>query len=63
MKGLEFVEERKRSRWGEEGVARICWIFLLPARWVRIDGHLIAAERSRCRRAVQEDGEVYSEGL
>lgn len=51
-------EGMKRERWGEEGVARTCWIFLAPERCVRIEGHLMARERSRWRRAVQESGPV-----
>ncbi len=40
------VECRNRDRCGEEGVASVCWVFLEPARCVKMDGHLIAAERS-----------------
>lgn len=53
---------RKRGRWGDCGVAMTCWIFLEPARCVRIEGHFIAALRSRCRRAGQDEGGVKSEG-
>ena len=53
---------RKRERCGDEGVARTCCTFLLPARCVRIEGHLMAAERSRCRRLVQKVGVGYSIG-
>ena len=56
------VRERKRSRWGDEGVASVCWIFFEPARCVRMDGHFIAAERSRWSRAGQEVGSWYSVG-
>ena len=54
---------RKRSRCVDEGVARICWIFLEPARWVRIEGHFIAADRSRWSRADQAVSSGYSTGL
>lgn len=60
--GAEEVSSRKRARCGESGVASSCWIFLLPARCVRMEGHLIAAERSRWRRADQAVEDVYSEG-
>ena len=46
---------RKRDRCGELGVARTCWIFLEPARWVRMEGHFMAALRSRWRREGQEE--------
>ena len=62
MNSAEAVVARKRSRCGDEGVARICCIFFDPARCVRIDGHLIAAERSRWSRASQDFDEVYSVG-
>lgn len=55
--------DKKRAICVDPGVANICCIFLLPARWVRIDGHLIAAERSNCRREDQDSGEEYSRGL
>ena len=58
----EEVDDRKRDRCGEDGVARICCIFFEPAKCVRIEGHLIDAERSRCSRAFQDSGEVYSAG-
>lgn len=53
---------RKRSRYGDEGAASVCWIFLEPARWVRMEGHLIAALRSRCIRESHESGVAYSVG-
>lgn len=62
MYAADDVDDRKRDRCGEDGVARICWIFFEPAKCVRIEGHLMAAERSRCKRAFQESGEVYSAG-
>ena len=43
-------------------MARICCIFFEPAKCVRMEGHLMDAERSRCRRAFQDSGEVYSAG-
>lgn len=43
-------------------MARICWIFFDPAKCVRMEGHLMAADRSRWRRAFHEFGEVYSAG-
>lgn len=58
----EEVGERKRDKWGEDGVARVCCIFFEPAKCVRMEGHLIDAERSRCRRAFQDSAEVYSAG-
>ena len=36
---------------GDVGVARTCCTFLAPANWVKIDGHLIAFERSIWNRA------------
>lgn len=45
---IEGVEE-------EVGVARTCWTFFAPASCVRIVGHLIALERSICRRAFHAD--------
>ena len=53
---------RKRERCGDWGVASTCWIFLEPARCERIEGHFIAALRSRCRRADQEVEESRSDG-
>ena len=55
-------EGRKRSRCCEPGVARICWTFFEPARCVRMEGHLIAADRSRCRRDDQAVALTYSWG-
>lgn len=43
---------------GDTGVARTCCTFFAPASWVRTLGHLIAFERSICRRAFQESGET-----
>ena len=60
---MAFERARRRSRWVDEGVARICWIFLEPARWVRMEGHLIAADRSRWSRADQAMSSGYSAGL
>lgn len=54
---------RKRDRCEEEGVARICCTFLVPARCVRIEGHLMAAERSRWRRESHDSEETNSVGL
>lgn len=53
---------RKRDRCGDCGVARTCWIFLEPARCVRMEGHFMAALRSRWRREGQDDGGRKSEG-
>lgn len=55
-------DDRKRSSNGEEGVAKTCCIFFEPARWVRIEGHLMAADRSRCSRASHDFEDVYSLG-
>jgi hypothetical protein len=30
----------------EDGVARTCWTFFMPASWVRTEGQAMAAERS-----------------
>ena len=38
------------------GVARTCWTFLQPASWRRIEGHFMAALRSRWWRAVHDEG-------
>lgn len=54
---------RKRARCKEEGAARACWIFLEPARCVRMEGHLMAAERSRWRRETQDSDVTNSAGL
>lgn len=62
MYAAEEVHDKNCDIWGEEGVARICCIFFEPARCVKMEGHLIDAERSRCRRAFQDSGEVYSAG-
>lgn len=35
------------------GLARTCWTFLVPARWVPMSGHFTARERSIRRRASQ----------
>ena len=62
MYAADVVDDRNRDKWDEDGVARICWTFLDPAKCVRMEGHLMAAERSRWRRAFQDSGEVYSAG-
>ena len=55
---------RKEERWSGPGglEVRTCWIFLLPERCSRMEGHLMAAERSRWWRPAQWEGEVYSLG-
>ena len=47
MYAADEVDDKKRDRCGDDGVARICCIFFEPAKWVRMEGHLIEAERSR----------------
>ena len=42
-------------------VARACWTFLNVARWPRMEGHLMARERSRRRRHAVPVG-LYSAG-
>lgn len=47
---------RKWRRWSGKVEVRTCWTFLEPASWVRTVGHLIAADRSRWRRADHDLG-------
>lgn len=49
--GAEEGAKRRRavgvgSEEVEEGVARTCWTFFMPASWVSTEGQAMAAERS-----------------
>lgn len=61
-KVLSEAVGRKRRRWSGDVLVRTCCTFLQPASWVSTLGHLMAAERSRWRRDLQESTAVYSEG-
>lgn len=58
------VEGSREERWSVSGgrEVRTCWIFLEPERWRSIEGHLMAAERSRWCRPAQAEGVLYSVG-
>ena len=58
------VGEEEEEEEEAMGVARTCWTFLEPARWVRMEGHLMARERSRWYRARHAVGkETCSAGV
>ena len=45
------LTKRFRIKDDGNGVASTCWTFLVPASWVKTDGHLIEYERSICSLA------------